>query len=309
MDVLNDLLSTMNMRGDVYFRCAFTAPWGMRIAPVSVAEFHIVVQGACCIQVLDRPDPVVLQAGDVVLFPHGQAHVLLDAPDTTPAPAHDIVPQIPSNYGPVVYGGGGVGADIICGYFEFDRGTNRALLEALPQFVHVQGQAIAADFPWLNHTLHFIAHETGHPRHGTEGVVNRLVEVMFIQIMRAYIASQPHAGGLLGAIADPRLGRALAALHRRPETPWRLEDLADVAGMSRSAFAAGFQSQVGQSPMQYLTAWRMGKAATLLTTTVQGLADIAEQCGYTSPVAFAKAFKRHFGVGPGRYRKGLLDPS
>jgi len=302
MDVLTDLLGAMKLRGDIFFRCAFSGPWGMQIFETPVAEFHLIVEGSCWVEVAGESEPVTLNTGDIVVFPHGNAHVLLDALTTEPVAARTIVPQPPKDYGTVQYGGVGKPTGILCGYFSFDRQSHSALLRALPPFIHISADTVAADFPWLQTCMHFINHETHHFRPGTEAVVSRLVEVMFIQIMRATIATSDDAAGLLGAIADPRVGKALNAMHEIPEHPWTLELLAGRAGMSRSAFAAAFLLRVGQTPMQYLTEWRMHRAKHLLASSRNSIGSIAEQCGYQSESAFSKAFKNQFSQSPGAFR-------
>lgn len=303
MDVLTDILNSVKLSGDVFFRCAFTGPWGMQIDQTPAAEFHLLVEGSCLVEISGLTEPVRLRAGDIVLFPHGHAHVLLDAPDTTPLTAHQIVPEIPENYGLVEHGGQGEVVGMLCGYFSFDRHGHSALLQALPPFIHIQGEDAKDDFPWLQISMQFIDYETKHVRPGTTAVVSRLVEVLFIQILRSYIASSAQASGLLGAIADPRTGRALKAMHQQPEQAWTLEQLARHAGMSRAAFAQAFRSQIGQTPMQYLTEWRMHHAKTLLEKTRNSMGTIAEQCGYQSESSFSKAFKKQFGSSPGTFRR------
>ncbi len=311
MDVLADVLDAVKLSGDVFFRCAFSGPWGMQIGQTPAAEFHLIVEGSCLVEIAGLAKPVRLRAGDIVLFPHGQAHVLLDAPETEPLAAEEIVPLPPENYGVVEFGGHGEPMGMLCGYFSFDRQGHSALLRALPPFIHIRGEDVKEEFPWLLTSMQFIDHETKQVRPGTTAVVSRLVEVLFIQILRAYIGSatqagdEPSAAGLLGAIADSRTGRALEAIHKAPEQAWTLEQLARHAGMSRSAFAASFHQQVGQTPMQYLTEWRMHRAKALLASSRSSLGAIAEQCGYQSESSFSKAFKKQFGNSPGGFRRSV----
>jgi len=304
MDVLTELLDAVKLGGDVFFRCAFSGPWVMDIGQKPVAEFHLIVEGSCCVSISGRAEPVMLHPGDIVLFPHGHAHVLLDAPETPQSAGYEIMPDMPENYGPVALNGSGPLLGMLCGYFSFDRQGHSALTHALPPFIHIQSEDVAEDFPWLLSTMQFIAHEPKHVRPGTTAVVSRLVAVLFIQILRAYIASSSQASGLLGAIANPRIGKALVAMHGEPGRAWTLGELAEHAGMSRSAFAAGFQSQVNQTPMQYLTEWRMHKARAMLESSRRSMGDIAEACGYQSESSFSKAFKKQFGSSPGAFRRG-----
>lgn len=307
MDALTDILSSMRLKGEVYFGCELSAPWGMDIGQTPVAEFHVIVRGGCWLKMADVDKPLYLQAGDVVVFPHGHAHALLDAQDTMPLPSEAIVgTRKIENYGPVVYGSGGAVANILCGYFEFDRSVRSPLLDALPALIHIHG-ADAAEISWLQTTINFICYETRAVRPGMEAVVNRLVEVLFAQIMRAYIAQTATPPGILGAIADAKIGQALNAMHQRPEYSWSLDELAQHIGMSRTAFAQRFHALAGRTPMHYLTEWRMQKAREMLLSTSMTMLAIAERVGYQSEASFGKAFKKCVGIGPGACRREGLS--
>lgn len=303
MDALTDILKSVRLGGGIYFRCELTAPWGMDIGDTPVAEFHVVTRGTCWIKLIDDEHPVCLNAGDLVIFPHGHAHLLLDAPGSKVVPPGEIIGQQNiENYGPVVYGNGGSQANILCGYFEFDRKTRSPFLDSLPPFIHLKG-ADATELSWLQTTINFISYEIRHSRPGTVAVVDRLVEVLFTQIMRAYIEQAETPPGILGAIADPKLGLAINAMHRHPERPWSVESLAQQAGMSRTGFAQHFHALTGQTPMNYLTVWRMQKAMEMLSTSSMSMLEIAEKVGYQSEASFGKVFKKHMGVSPGSCRR------
>lgn len=306
MDVLSDILRSLHLGGGVYFRCEFSAPWGMEIKPTPVAEFHVIVRGSCWLRMPGRSDPIPLQGGDLVAFPHGDAHCLVDAPEGVALPAEEILAgQNLDNYGPVTYGGGGLPASILCGYFQFDRDSRHPLVAALPALIHIRG-ADSYEFAWLQAALNFMIHETKAARPGAEAVVNRLAEVLFIQMVRAYLEQSKAPRGMLAAIADKQIGAALQLMHQAPQDPWTLATLAQRVGMSRSAFAARFNQLVGQTPLHYLTFWRMQQARKLLTETRLGTGAIAERVAYRSEAAFSKAFKKVVGRGPGAYRR---DPS
>lgn len=303
MDALTDMMSSLHMQGGVYFRCELSAPWGMDIGTTPVAEFHVVTRGACWARVASNKDPVCVEAGDVVVFPHGHAHWLLDAPDGEALPAATLIGEGPvTGYGPVVFGGGGVRANILCGYFQFDRDMRSPLLNALPDFIHIRNTD-ATEFAWLQTTINFIGYETRAVRPGAEAVVNRLVEVLFAQIMRAFIAQTETPPGILGAVADPKIGLALNAMHQQPGYGWSLDALAQRAGMSRSAFAQRFHALAGQTPIHYLTECRMRKARELMLSTRMSMLAIAERVGYKSEASFSKAFKKCLGIGPGACRR------
>jgi len=303
MDALTDILQSLHLNGGIYFRCELSAPWGMDIGQTPVAEFHVITRGTCWVSVTGEDAPVCLNAGDLVLFPHGHAHLLLDALATKAIPPAEMIGnQTIENYGPVIYGSGENPVNILCGYFEFDRTVQSPLLEALPPFIHLKGTD-ATEFSWLQTTINFISHEIRNARPGTAAVVNRLVEVLFTQIIRAYIAQTETPSGILGAIADMKLGLALNAMHQHPEYFWSLDTLAQQAGMSRTAFAQRFQAKAKQTPMHYLTMWRMQKAKEMLASGNMSMLAIAEKVGYKSESSFGKAFKNYMGISPGACRR------
>ena len=303
MDVLSDVLTSIHLGGGVYFRCEMSAPWGMAIPPSSVAEFHVIVRGNCWLRIPDQKEPIALQGGDVVAFLHGGAHGLVDAPEREARPAAEILEgQSLEHYGPVTHGGGGLPASILCGYFDLDRDSLHPLVAALPSFIHLRGTG-SSEFAWLQTALNFMIYETMAAKPGSEAVVSRLAGVLFVQMVRAYIEQSESPPEMLAAIADKQIGTVLALMHKDPAKPWTLETLARSTAMSRSALAARFHQLVGDTPMQYLTMWRMQLARKYLGETAWSTAAIAERVGYQSEAAFAKAFKKAVGTGPGAYRR------
>jgi len=304
MDVLSDVLTSIHLGGGVRFRCEMSAPWGMAVNPAGSAEFHVIVRGACWLRVPDKAEPIALQGGDLVAFLHGSAHGLVDAPNREEKTTAEILEgQSIERFGPVTHGGGGLPASILCGYFEFDRDSQHPLVAALPPFIHLRGTGIL-EFAWLQTTLNFMIHETLAAKPGAEAVVNRLAGVLFVQMVRAYIEQAESPPSMLAAIMDRQIGAALQLMHDAPARGWTLDVLASGAGMSRSALAARFLQLVGETPMQYLTMWRMQIARKLLAQTALSTAAIAERVGYQTDAAFSKAFKRSTGIGPGAYRRG-----
>lgn len=301
-DVLSDILHSLRLKGGVYFRCEFSAPWGMEVGPTQVADFHLITRGQCWLRTTSQKNPIPLHVGDIVVFPHGDAHAVVHAPEGKTIPAEQILDgQNLEHYGPVVHGGDGLPAGILCGYFAFDRESRHPLISGLPPLIHIRGTD-AHDFVWLQTAANFIAHETRKARPGADAVVNRLVEVLFIHILRAYIERADVQHGLLAAIADRRIGAALACLHREPHKPWSVASLGQQVAMSRTAFATRFSLLVGRTPMEYLAAHRMEKAKEWLRSDGASVSAVAERAGYRSEAAFSKAFKRIVGVGPGAFR-------
>jgi len=303
MDVLSDILSSIRLTGGVRFRCELSAPWGMQMRESSAAEFHVIVRGNCWMRVPGREAPVALQGGDLVAFLHGGAHRLSDTPNRKALPAEAVVAgQDLSHYGPVVHGGGGLPATILCGYFDFDRDNLHPLVAALPPFIHLRGTD-SSEFSWLQTALSFMNHETRAARPGAEAVVNRLAGVLFVQMVRAYVEQAESPPAILAAIGDRQVGAVLELMHALSHEDWTLENLAKRAGISRSSLASRFHQLVGQTPMQYLTMWRMQQARQLLSGSSLATGEIAERVGYQSEAAFSKAFKKNVGTGPGAYRR------
>jgi len=246
---------------------------------------------------------ILLGGGDLVVLPRGDPHSLVDSPDSRARPADEIVRgQDLRNYGPVTYGGAGLPADVLCGYFEFDRNRSHPIVAGLPALVHIRNTD-RDDIAWLQAALNFMIHETRAAKPGAELVVNRLVEVLFIQVIRAYLRQAETPPGIWAAIADKRIGAALQLMHQAPQKVWTLETLARQVGLSRSAFAAQFSELVGNTPLRYLTSLRMQRAQELLQDAGLSTAAVAAEVGYQSEAAFGKAFKKFAGKGPGTYRR------
>jgi AraC-like DNA-binding protein len=229
---------------------------------------------------------------------------LRDSPRTRPRPFREIAPDANSNV--VHYGGGGAPTTIVCGSLSFDRASLKPITRLLPSFILIKAdQAQTLD---LHNTMQALASEMAKQAPGSEVVATRLGEVLFIQALRAHIASGVgwRNKGWLRAIFDPQIGTALSAIHDSVNTPWTVESLAEAAGMSRSAFAARFKEILGQTPLEYVTEWRMQKAMQLLQQRDKKLIDVARSVGYESDAAFSKAFKRVVGANPGEYLKRTL---
>jgi AraC-like DNA-binding protein len=230
---------------------------------------------------------------------------LRDNPRTRARSFCEVAPKNSSNV--IHYGGGGVPTTIISGWFSFGPMSVKPLKRLLPELILVkadQAQSLA-----LHATLRSLSSEMAEPAPGSEVMVNRLADILFIQCVRAHIASSSETckSGWLRAIFDPKIGAALKAMHERVENPWTVETLAAAAGMSRSAFALRFKELLGEPPLEYLTNWRMYKATVFLQERDKKLFDVAKSVGYESDAAFSKAFRRVFGVAPRQYQRRAAD--
>jgi AraC-like DNA-binding protein len=261
-------------------------------------------RGNCWLSVEGIPDPIPLTGGDCFLLARDTSIVMRDSPRTPPASTfREITAKIDRNV--AHYGGGGAPTTIVCGSLSFDRASLKPITQLLPSFILIK--ADQAHTLALHNTMQALASEMAEQSPGSEVVSTRLAEVLIIQILRAHIASGSERDkGWLGAIFDPQIGTALSAVHNCVDSPWTVESIATAAGMSRSAFAARFKELLGQTPLEYVTDWRMQKAMQLLEQRDKKLIDIARSVGYETDAAFSKAFKRVVGASPGAYlRRGL----
>ncbi len=307
MDVLTDVLRALHLRGTVYFHARFCAPWGMEITPPRVANFHIVVSGKAWLRCEAKPEGVSLDPGSVVVFPHGARHSLADSADGAVQPAEQFLASgRASEDGRKIFGGEGTTTSMICGHFAHDESPSHPLLSTLPELIHLRAGDLA-DPQWMRTATELAAAESQSAQQGSTAVVDRLAEVLLIQLLRAYTASETPAPGFLAALGDPMLAKVLGGIHAEPAYPWSLLELASRGGVSKTVLSERFNARVGLSPMRYVQLWRMQRARDLLVETQRTLADIAEAVGYESEWAFAKAFKRVFGVGPGAARRDALQ--
>jgi AraC-like DNA-binding protein len=275
----------------------------MSLPSARIAHFHVVDEGSCWLSVDGEPESIVLAAGDLVVLPHGGGHQIADAPGAPTTPLASLLSDgEPGACRRLRYGGGGARTTLICGAFTFQGDTGHPLLARLPAVPHLPRATDHA--AWLEPLLRVLAAETAAPRPGSETVINRVVDIVFVQALRAWLDTAGDAdAGWLGALRDPQIGSALQRLHEAPDESWTVASLAAEVGLSRSSLAARFAALVGEPPVAYLARWRLSLAARALEAENRSLAQIARRVGYASEVAFSRAFRRHFGVAPGTYRR------
>ena len=323
MDPITDVFKATHVASVVHARLEATAPWGlMCVAEVAkeavsysstasenlrpqFAHFGMILRGNCWLSVAGMSDPLPLTGGDCFLLAPGSTYTLRDNPRTRARSFCEVAPKNGSNV--IHYGGGGIPTTIISGWFRFSRMSVKPLKRLLPEMILIkadQAQTLA-----LHATLQLLASEMAEPAPGSEVMVNRLADILFIQCVRAHIASSSETckSGWLRAIFDPKIGAAIKAMHERVENPWTVETLAAAAGMSRSAFALRFKELLGETPLEYLTNWRMHKATGLLREDDRKLFEVAKSVGYESDAAFSKAFKRVLGVAPREFRRSATE--
>ena len=318
-DPLSDLLTTVRLTGAVFFEVAAGESWAIGspspelllplILPGAdhLIAYHVVTEGRC---VATAPDmqPVLLEAGEVIVFTRGQWHVMSSHAALRDDPAAaDVRHLAATGRKPfcINLGDGDVSARLVCGYLACHARPFNPLLENLPPVMTMRGQGDgAAD--WINPFIRFAVAEAAENRAGRDSVLTKLSELMFIDVVRRHLETQPaDQEGWLAGLRDPFIAKALSLLHGDPARAWTLDELARQCGLSRSSLAERFTRRVGQPPMHYLNRWRMQIAAEGLTRGVSNMAGIAAEIGYESEAAFSRAFKKMIGVTPSAWRRGV----
>jgi AraC family transcriptional activator of mtrCDE len=289
-DPLSSLLRKLRFSAQVFFRAQYCGEWGVDTSGGRQVPFHLVSQGEGWLHNTDA-EPQKLLAGQLVMFPHDSSHVLSGS--KTPPKASRINQQPPTR---IV----GPSTRLICGYFSFDQTAAKPLLNSLPEVAVLD--LSNANTPRLRELVNLWMREAADDQLGSDVAVDRLAEVVFIELLRSEVQNG-RLDGAFGALGDPRLGNVINAIHANPGASHIIETMAQHAGMSQSAFAQRFKRIVGMSCGQYVKHWRMLSAARELSETARSMADIASQTGYESEAAFRKAFKQHFDIAPGSYRK------
>jgi AraC-like DNA-binding protein len=318
MDALSGVLKSVRLEGAVYLNAEFTAPWCIRgkcgLASVRkrlagaehVVFFHFLTEGACKVRLADSVAVLEVAAGDLVLFPRDDRHLMGSDLHLSPLETENA-------YGPdaaaeaemvqIRHGGGGAATRLVCGYLACSRSVCRPLLDALPRALRIpigDGQASAL----LRELLQAGVRETLASRPGAESMLAKLAELMFVEALRRYAEALPPEGrGWLAGVRDAQVGRALALLHGDPGRSWTVDELAREVALSRSALAERFAALVGEPPIQYLMRWRLALAARTLRSGGEAIARVAQRSGYESEAAFSRAFKREFGMPPAAWRR------
>jgi AraC-like DNA-binding protein len=316
-DALSDVLRAVRLTGAVFFNLDAKAPWvaetptAMECIPFVMPdagyliEYHVIIRGSCWGGLTDEP-AVQLHAGDIIVFPRGDAHVLSSAPGMRFTPDMKNFEGADRTQLPFVMQFGGEGpeaAGVVCGFLGCDARPFNPLLAALPRFLHLPATSPNRS-AWLNHVVQAAIDESVNKRSGGESVLGRLSELMFIEVVRSYIQTlSPEQTGWLAGLADRHIAAALNAMHGKPSQAWTLEDLAKTAGLSRSTFAERFTQVLGRPPIQYLAEWRMQLAIGLLANTKESIAQVASRVGYESEAAFSRAFKKLIGSPPAEWRR------
>jgi AraC-like DNA-binding protein len=314
MDVLSEVLRVVRLQGSLFYNGEFSSPWSVYAAGSRalaryfgterecVIVYHLLTEGRASVR-LDGGDRLSLAAGDIVMIPHGDRHVVENGPaiPTIDDETHlaDILSQGLKRWR---VGGGGEVTRFVCGYMACDPRLGHAFLSGLPPLFKVSMRTHPSG-SWLENSIRFLVDQEDRAQPGGEAVLAKLSEVLFVETLRAWIAQLPtHQTGWLAGTRDSEVGKALALMHRQPAHPWTIASLAKEVGLSRSVLAERFRHYLDQTPMAYLTRWRLQLGAQMLTSTSHSVLQIAADVGYESEAAFNRAFKREFEVPPARFR-------
>jgi AraC-like DNA-binding protein len=334
VDVLSNVLRVIRLSGAIFFSAEFRAPYALaeppppplaaRLFPAAecLALFHVLAQGDCWIAP-DGEAPLHMEQGDVIIFPHSHPHVVTSRVGTVPTPLDGVLPAAGADgVLRMTYGGGGAATRFVCGYLYCDQRFN-PLMGALPNFLWVRRQQgrttlettghgpgrMAVALPpdagaWLTTTLGYLLAEVAAEQPGGRAMLSRLAELLYVEVLRRYAHHLPVGQtGWLAGLNDPQVGRALRLLHQDPAHAWTVETVARAAGVSRSSLALRFTELIGETPMHYLTAWRMHLAREMLKENRFTIPEVAVRVGYNSEAAFNRAFKRAAGAPPGLWLK------
>ncbi len=316
MDALSDVLRITRLKGGVFLHAEFTQPWCLGVT-ISAADcspylgevsdiipYHFVIDGTLRVKTGTEP-PNELGPGEVVLFPRNDSHLLGGDLNLSPVSGDDVVrpPSTEGGLSTIRMGGNGDRTTIVCGFLGGDALESNPLINTLPPMLHMDvGKGNSGD--WIRGTFSYAADEIASGRMGSETVLAKISEILFVEAIRHYSENLPEGEiGWLAALKDPQLSKGLALMHSKLNFPWTVDDLGREVGLSRSALADRFVQLIGIPPIQYLTNWRMQVAAQNLRNSIQSIQQIAEQVGYDSEAAFSRAFKRVMKVPPATWRR------
>ena len=290
MDLISNMLSTLRLNASIFLHSTFCKEWVIDIGEFNVGTFHLISHGNCWLH-LPHGKPVALHERDLVVLPHNAPHIVTNSPEAAK-------PETPRNTPAEVICGPSV--TLICGTVTFSQNYWNPLVEALPEYVIMS--TLDSRDTTLGKVIEAMINECECKDAGSEAIIDRLADILFIEVLRAYV-KKDHSGSFLVAISDPKISRALVEFHAEPGKNWDVQTLAGIACLSRSAFSERFQNLVGTSPMHYITRWRMQYGHSKLTESMESIGDIANSCGYHSEESFSKAFRKEFGTSPNAVRR------
>jgi len=298
MDVISNILSTFRVNAKVFHNGQYCGSWQLDTSGSHKAGFHIVTHGNCELLLKDGTyHESSLTTGDLVILPRDLEHRVSSgikvAEKVNSSKSKSFTEGLQDN-----------GTGLVCGFLEFEHNTNNFLFDMLPDYIVIK----SSESPWKEHLkpiLDVLILESISERPGVQETLNRLSETIFMIILREYAEDDENYSGFAAAMRDERIQKVLEAIHDSPAEEWNLDSLAEIATMSRSAFATKFKSLLGDTPLNYIKQWRMNSAYRWFRDENITIAEAAERCGYLTEAAFSKAFKRELGISPGKVRSSI----
>ena len=297
--LIGEILETLRFRGAIFFHSAMSTPWGVEFAPMDVPRFHIALAGGFVVGA-DTGESTQVAPGEIAMLPRGCSHWIADQPGRSLVEAQMAAEACELNN--PLFQHGEISHRLLCGMVQFDRETNHPLLSSLPAILHLD-QGDIGECAWR--TAQLIDFEISRSTFKGNPIVDRLTEVMFIQLLAGHVMQNEGQVGFFAAMHDPRLLHALELIHNSPEIDWTVESLGKQIGMSRSTLNRHFQQTMGATPMEYVQNWRLMRAYKLVKHTSMGIELIADQVGYSSSRTLSRAFERAFQSTPTQIRRDL----
>ncbi|HTA77504.1 MAG TPA: AraC family transcriptional regulator [bacterium] len=300
MDPLTEIFSSMNIKRAIFDKIEMTAPWGFRSTCSPDIKFALVLNGSGVMKIQADKNLIPLSGGDVFIILDDSEFSISDKAGSKTIDCADFKKYKIGNI--IQFGGGGSLTTFVVGRFEISQPDAKPILDVLPKFLHLKLNKNRTHS--FQSVLELLALETEQPGLASESMINRFCEMLFIHAIRVHTNESPQGNnGWLAGLTDRQLGVGIRSIHDHLEKNWTVESMAACAGMSRSAFAFKFKTIVGQSPLEYLTRWRMHKASALIRQNHTNFSEISHVVGYESESAFTKAFKREMGETPSKFRK------
>jgi AraC-like DNA-binding protein len=299
-DVLGDVLETLRFRGSIFFRSDLAAPWGMSLDEANIPRFHIAMSGSCYVG-SESVAPINVKHMDIVMLPSGRSHWIADKPGRKLIPSQQAGEAC--ELGNPLFQNGEITQSLMCGLVNYDQASSHPILDSLPQVLHFP-KLTSQDPIWM--TVMLIESEMQRTRSKGSSIVDRLTEVLFLQLLNRYVHENQQLSGFFAALRDKRIHSALTLIHQEPEFNWSIAALGERVGMSRATLVRHFQSSIGLAPMAYILNWRMMKAYSLIKYSNANLEQVAEQVGFASARTLSKAFQRQYSCTPSELRNVCL---
>ena len=297
-NVLDDVIDTLRFRGSIFFHSSLAAPWGMSLSSIVMPRFHIALEGGFYVGA--EASNINVEPMDIVMIPDGDVHWIADKIGSELVPSEQA--RDACALGMPLFQQGEITNKIMCGIIEYDEAIEHPILSALPSIIQLSNIQ-SNDNIWM--TVKLIDAEINRTNNKKNSIIDRLTEVLFIQLLNSFIDKNEHLSGFLSAIKEPRLNKILQLIHQHPERQWTLDIISDVVGMSRATLQRKFKAGIGVSPMVYISRWRMAKAYQLLKHSNLSLEGIADVIGFSDARTLSHAFKDHYGNTPCQFRKEL----